>query len=241
MPPAKTDRDDGDDPRRDRRPPDPRAGLHDPHGTDREPRRNRPGDRQRRGPRRLPRAQTAAAGPDRAGRRAPGPRRGRALLPRDRAAGGQRGGIRRPERSRSAKSSPATSSSCSSPTSPARWTSTSSPRGRTTSSLRTPMVVDEDGFQELSELHTEMLERTLEIQARSAERMAESERGRHPDRLRDDVLRGSRAKSAPSSNPERRPRRGIRGPERFAAAPDIHSSMNLPVHGTTRLPSVVAC
>ncbi len=37
--------------------------------------------------------------------------------------------------------------------------------------LRTPMVVDEDGFQELSELHTEMLERTLEIQARSAERL----------------------------------------------------------------------
>lgn len=36
---------------------------------------------------------------------------------------------------------------------------------------RTPMLVDEDGFQELSELHTEVLERTLEIQARSAERM----------------------------------------------------------------------
>jgi DNA-binding transcriptional ArsR family regulator len=40
---------------------------------------------------------------------------------------------------------------------------------------RTPMLVDEDGFQELSELHTELLERTLEIQARSAERMTGSD------------------------------------------------------------------
>lgn len=39
---------------------------------------------------------------------------------------------------------------------------------------RVPMVVDEDGFQELSELHTELYERTLEIQARSAERLAGS-------------------------------------------------------------------
>lgn len=39
---------------------------------------------------------------------------------------------------------------------------------------RTPMQVDEEGFQELSELHTEVLERTLEIQARSAERMTNS-------------------------------------------------------------------
>lgn len=39
---------------------------------------------------------------------------------------------------------------------------------------RTPMLVDEDGFQELSELHTELLERTMEIQARSTERMIES-------------------------------------------------------------------
>ena len=35
---------------------------------------------------------------------------------------------------------------------------------------RVPMLVDEEGFQELSELHTEIYERTLEIQARSAER-----------------------------------------------------------------------
>jgi DNA-binding transcriptional ArsR family regulator len=41
--------------------------------------------------------------------------------------------------------------------------------------LRTPMLVDEDGFQELSELHTELLERTLEVQARSAERMTGSD------------------------------------------------------------------
>jgi DNA-binding transcriptional ArsR family regulator len=40
---------------------------------------------------------------------------------------------------------------------------------------RTPMLVDEDGFQELSELHTEVLERTMEIQARSAERMTGSD------------------------------------------------------------------
>jgi DNA-binding transcriptional ArsR family regulator len=37
--------------------------------------------------------------------------------------------------------------------------------------LRTPMVVDEDGFQELADLHNEMYERTLQIQARSAERL----------------------------------------------------------------------
>jgi DNA-binding transcriptional ArsR family regulator len=37
--------------------------------------------------------------------------------------------------------------------------------------VRTPLVVDEDGFQELSELHDEMYERTLEIQAKSAERL----------------------------------------------------------------------
>lgn len=37
---------------------------------------------------------------------------------------------------------------------------------------RTPMLVDEEGFQELSDLHTEVFERTMEIQARSAGRMA---------------------------------------------------------------------
>jgi DNA-binding transcriptional ArsR family regulator len=41
--------------------------------------------------------------------------------------------------------------------------------------LRTPLVVDEDGFQELSELHDEMYERTLEIQARSAERLVDED------------------------------------------------------------------
>jgi DNA-binding transcriptional ArsR family regulator len=39
--------------------------------------------------------------------------------------------------------------------------------------LRTPLVVDEDGFQELSELHDEMYERTLQIQTRSAERLVD--------------------------------------------------------------------
>jgi DNA-binding transcriptional ArsR family regulator len=41
--------------------------------------------------------------------------------------------------------------------------------------VRTPLVVDADGFQELSELHDEMYERTLEIQAKSAERMVGEE------------------------------------------------------------------
>jgi DNA-binding transcriptional ArsR family regulator len=36
---------------------------------------------------------------------------------------------------------------------------------------RTPVVVDEEGFAELSALHAEMYDRTLEIQAKSAERM----------------------------------------------------------------------
>jgi DNA-binding transcriptional ArsR family regulator len=40
---------------------------------------------------------------------------------------------------------------------------------------RMPMLVDEAGFQELSELHTEVFERTMEIQARSAERMTGSD------------------------------------------------------------------
>ena len=38
--------------------------------------------------------------------------------------------------------------------------------------IRTPMLVDEEGFSELGELHVEMYERTLEVQAKSAERMA---------------------------------------------------------------------
>jgi DNA-binding transcriptional ArsR family regulator len=41
--------------------------------------------------------------------------------------------------------------------------------------IRMPMVVDEDGFQELADLHVEMYERTLDIQARSDERRAGSE------------------------------------------------------------------
>jgi DNA-binding transcriptional ArsR family regulator len=36
--------------------------------------------------------------------------------------------------------------------------------------IRMPMVVDEDGFDELSALHAELYERTLDIQARSDER-----------------------------------------------------------------------
>jgi Helix-turn-helix domain len=36
--------------------------------------------------------------------------------------------------------------------------------------IRTPMLVDEEGFQELADLHVEMYERTLDIQAKSDER-----------------------------------------------------------------------
>ena len=41
--------------------------------------------------------------------------------------------------------------------------------------LRTPMVVDEEGFAELSALHAEIYERTLDIQARSDERRTGTE------------------------------------------------------------------
>jgi DNA-binding transcriptional ArsR family regulator len=41
--------------------------------------------------------------------------------------------------------------------------------------VRLPMVVDEEGFDELSALHAEMYERTLDIQARSDERRSGKE------------------------------------------------------------------
>jgi DNA-binding transcriptional ArsR family regulator len=41
--------------------------------------------------------------------------------------------------------------------------------------LRLPMVVDEDGFDELAALHAEIYERTLDIQARSDERRTGTE------------------------------------------------------------------
>jgi DNA-binding transcriptional ArsR family regulator len=41
--------------------------------------------------------------------------------------------------------------------------------------IRMPMVVDEEGFKELADLHVEMYERTLDIQAQSDERRANSE------------------------------------------------------------------
>ncbi len=37
------------------------------------------------------------------------------------------------------------------------------------------MLVDENGFQELADLHDEMYERTLDIQAKSAERLTDAE------------------------------------------------------------------
>jgi DNA-binding transcriptional ArsR family regulator len=41
--------------------------------------------------------------------------------------------------------------------------------------IRTPMVVDDEGFKELSALHAELYERTLDIQARSDERRTGTE------------------------------------------------------------------
>jgi DNA-binding transcriptional ArsR family regulator len=41
--------------------------------------------------------------------------------------------------------------------------------------IRLPMVVDEDGFEELAALHAEIYERTLDIQARSDERRTGTE------------------------------------------------------------------
>jgi DNA-binding transcriptional ArsR family regulator len=45
---------------------------------------------------------------------------------------------------------------------------------------RTPVLVDDTGFQELTDLHTEVLERTMEIQARSAERMTGADKAGIP-------------------------------------------------------------
>lgn len=41
--------------------------------------------------------------------------------------------------------------------------------------IRTPLVVDEEGFEELSALHAEIYDRTLDIQARSDERRTGTE------------------------------------------------------------------
>jgi DNA-binding transcriptional ArsR family regulator len=41
--------------------------------------------------------------------------------------------------------------------------------------IRMPMLVDDEGFEELSAMHIEMYDRTLEIQAKSAERMTGSD------------------------------------------------------------------
>jgi len=40
--------------------------------------------------------------------------------------------------------------------------------------VRSPMVVDEQGWRELSDLHTQTLSAAMEIGARSAERLAKS-------------------------------------------------------------------
>jgi DNA-binding transcriptional ArsR family regulator len=41
--------------------------------------------------------------------------------------------------------------------------------------VRMPMLVDEEGFQELADLHTEMYDKVLEVQAKSAGRMTGSQ------------------------------------------------------------------
>jgi DNA-binding transcriptional ArsR family regulator len=41
--------------------------------------------------------------------------------------------------------------------------------------VRMPMLVDEEGFQELSEIHTELYNKMFEVQAKSAGRMADSQ------------------------------------------------------------------
>jgi DNA-binding transcriptional ArsR family regulator len=41
--------------------------------------------------------------------------------------------------------------------------------------IRMPMLVDEEGFQELADLHVEMYERTLDVQAKSDERRTRSD------------------------------------------------------------------
>ncbi|HEY5334213.1 MAG TPA: hypothetical protein VIJ21_11765, partial [Solirubrobacterales bacterium] len=41
--------------------------------------------------------------------------------------------------------------------------------------VRVPLLVDEEGFDELAALHAEMYERTMDIQARSTERRAGSD------------------------------------------------------------------
>jgi DNA-binding transcriptional ArsR family regulator len=41
--------------------------------------------------------------------------------------------------------------------------------------VRMPMLVDEEGFRELADLHTEMFDKVLEVQAKSAERMTGSQ------------------------------------------------------------------
>jgi DNA-binding transcriptional ArsR family regulator len=46
--------------------------------------------------------------------------------------------------------------------------------------IRTPLVVDEEGFDELSALHAEIYERTLDIQARSDERRTGTDDGGIP-------------------------------------------------------------
>jgi DNA-binding transcriptional ArsR family regulator len=46
--------------------------------------------------------------------------------------------------------------------------------------IRTPVMVDEEGFDELNALHVETYERTLEIQARSAERLTSAPNGAIP-------------------------------------------------------------
>jgi DNA-binding transcriptional ArsR family regulator len=64
--------------------------------------------------------------------------------------------------------------------------------------LRVPMVVDEEGFEELAALHAEIYERTLDIEARSNERRAGTDDGGIPT-MSTTMFFETPARRAPSS------------------------------------------
>ena len=76
------------------------------------------------------------------------------------------------------------------------------------------MLVDEDGFQELADLHAEMYDRTLDIQAQQRRTADQLRRGGHPDvstTMFFETPDAPRAdESDPSAAPSRRHRTFIR-------------------------------
>ena len=138
----------------------------------------------------------------------------------------RRGGIRRSAAWRNAKSSRATSSSCTSPTSPARWTSTPSTRDRTACSSARRWWSTRRASRNSPPCTREMYERTMDIQAQSDERRAGT----------DDEGISTMSTNMFFEMPKRTPRA-----EEGLAAPDIHPSRKSHVHGTGRLLFVVPC